>query len=88
MVITVLTCLPQKVSISDGFGSRGSGNGQLNRPSSITIDSHNMVYVAEWYNHCISVFTTDGVFKQHIGHQGSGEGEFKYPHGINCRHVG
>ena len=38
------------------FGSYGSGDGQLDCPSSITIDSHNMVYVAEYGNdfsiHC------------------------------------
>ena len=75
------------VFTSDGehlrrFGSIGSIVGQLDWPSSITIDTHNMVYVAEWGNHRISVFTTDGVFVRHIGHRGSGEGEFNSPCGV------
>ena len=47
-----------------------------------------MVYVAEGGNHRISVFTTDGVFIRHIGHQGSGEGEFNNPYGITVDMLG
>ena len=91
-VYYVANCWNNSIDVftSDGkylrqFGSRGV---HLNRPSSITIDTHNMVYVAEWSNHRISAFTTDGVFIRHIGHQGSGEGEFKYPHGITVDMLG
>ena len=47
-----------------------------------------MVYVAEYGNHCISVFTIDGAFIQHIGHRGSGEGEFNTPLGITVDTLG
>ena len=64
------------------FGKKGSGNGDLNCPTSISIDSENVVYVAEEENHCISVFTCEGKFLTSFGSKGSGPGQFRYPCGI------
>ena len=38
------------------FGKKGKGEGELNEPVSIAIDSYNVVYVGEWKNNRISVF--------------------------------
>ena len=56
-----------QVFSSDGqylrqFGRKGKGERELDRPTSIAIDSHNVVYVTEWRNNRISIFTSDGEF--------------------------
>lgn len=43
------------------FGSSGSGDGQFNMPKSIAIDS-NFLYVSDFYNNRIQVFTKTGVY--------------------------
>ena len=43
------------------FGKKGEGNGELDSPSGITV-YNDRVYVADRYNHCISVFQCDGQF--------------------------
>jgi len=60
------------------FGSRGSGNGQLNSPCSVKI--HNdKVYVADCYNHRISVYQKDtGEFCNFIG-----EGKLDAPYDLS-----
>ena len=63
------------------FGSYGSAPGQLNHPSSLTINN-NLIYVSEEVEDCLSIFDEEGTFLHCFGKKGSGEGEFKGPHGI------
>ena len=44
------------------FGKKGSGDGELNFPSSVSVGSDNIVYVTEYYNHRVSMFTSEGQF--------------------------
>ena len=64
------------------FGKNGSGNGELNTPTSIGIDSDNVVYVTEAGNNRVSVFTCEGKFLTSFGSYGSGPGQFSGPRGI------
>ena len=64
------------------FGSNGSGDGQLDYPSSIAIDKQDIIYITESKNHRVSVFKTDGTFLTTFGSRGSKSGQFTYPHGI------
>ena len=60
------------------FGSRGSGDGQLNSPCSVLVHSDN-VYVADCYNHRISVFQKNsGEFSHFIG-----EGHLDAPYDLS-----
>ena len=43
------------------IGSGGSGIGQLDEPSSVTIGPNNLLYVTDYWNKRISVFTLDGL---------------------------
>ena len=54
----------------------------FNWPSSITIDSDNLMYVTELKNHRVSVFTCEGKFLTSFGSWGSGPGQFDRPCGI------
>jgi len=61
------------------FGSRGSDLGGLNYPAGITI-SNDEVFVADYCNHRISVFTLEGEALRTIGHGvGDSLGELDYP---------
>ena len=60
------------------FGSRGSGEGQLNSPCSVVVHD-DKVYVADCYNHRISVFQkNDGEFSYFIG-----EGHLDAPYDLS-----
>ena len=60
------------------FGTEGSAPGELDRPSSITVNN-DLVYVSEYGNHCVSVFDSKGEFLYCFGKQGKAEEEFNYP---------
>ena len=64
------------------FGSKGSGQGELNFPSAIAIDNDDVVYVTEQANHRVSIFKTDGTFLTSFGTRGNGPGQFDCPNGI------
>lgn len=64
------------------WGSRGSGNGELNYPRGITVDSNGDVYVVDSFNHRIQKFSNDGNYITKWGSRGSGDYQFNYPHFI------
>ena len=63
------------------FGSRGTEPGQLEYPCGIAIRGEE-VYVAEYGNHRISVFTKRGNFERVIGSEGKAPGQFYQPRGL------
>jgi DNA-binding beta-propeller fold protein YncE len=63
------------------FG-HGKGNGKLNSPTGIAIDSDNVAYVTEYRNFSVLVFTCEGKFLMLIGTEGSGPGQFYHPYRI------
>ena len=64
------------------FGKEGSGVGELNFPSGVSIDSDNIVYVTELYNDRVSMFTSEGKFLRSFGTKGEGPEQFYNPRGI------
>ena len=59
------------------------GNETLSNPHDITIHQPSGdIYVADYSNHRIAVFSKEGDFQKPIGCQGSGNGQFKYPTGV------
>ena len=62
------------------FGRHGKG--ELFWPYGVAIDSSNRVYVSEWGNLRISIFTLEGEFVTSFGSKGSGLGQFRYPSGL------
>ena len=60
------------------WGSEGSGDGQFSRPSGITVDSSDNVYVVDSDNHRIQKFTNEGEFIRMWGSEGSGDGQFYF----------
>jgi len=72
------------------FGTEGSGEGKLNKPSDIAIAPYTIttkgstgsVFITDTFNHRIQSFTFEGDFLDSFGSKGSGEGQFNEPKGI------
>ncbi|MDD5731577.1 MAG: hypothetical protein PHU42_01680 [Patescibacteria group bacterium] len=73
----------EKFDINGNFllkwGSKGTGDGQFNKPWGITVDSQNNIYVSESGGNRIQKFTSDGAFVAKWGCSGSGNGCFSLP---------
>ena len=64
-------------------GKFGNGDGELNWPTSVSVDSiDNVVHVTEYYNNRVSVFTCEGEFLMSFGKQGFLQGRFNKLEGI------
>ena len=65
-----------------------SGEGRLNIPSSVSIDSNDIVYVTELLKHRVSIFTNQGNFIRSFGTKGARLGEFNKPRSIAVHRSG
>jgi len=65
------------------FGSPGSGDGQLSRPSALCVDrARKRLYVADACNHRIAIYNLDGEILGYIGSAGRAPGELRYPYDL------
>ena len=53
-------------SLMTSFGGFGTGDGQLNTPRSSVMSDKGHIYVADYQNYRVSMFTSDGLFVKHI----------------------
>jgi DNA-binding beta-propeller fold protein YncE len=67
------------------FGSKGSGDGQLQYPRALGLDDRQgHVYVSDHLNHRVCVFdVASGGFVRSFGHKGSGDGQLDHPFGLS-----
>jgi hypothetical protein len=70
------------------FGLNGAGNGQFNSPKGIAINGSGFVYIADFGNNRIQVFTKNGVYVRQWGSAGAGNGQFNGPCGIAINSTG
>lgn len=68
--------LSEELTIGEGEGSEGE---VLNRPLYLDVDSDGNIYVMDWGDVDIKVFTPEGKFARTIGRKGQGPGEFETP---------
>lgn len=64
------------------IGKPGIKDGELNRPSHVTVDSAGNLYVTEAMNFRVQKFSLDGSFLQRIGQAGNVLGTFARPKGV------
>ena len=65
-----------------GTGTQGSGNGQLINPRGIALDKNGRVFVSEFGNARVSVFSADGTFSHHIRGDSSNNSTLSNPWGL------
>ena len=64
------------------FGRRGSGPGEFNFPTHISVDGQRRIYVTDSLNCRVQVFDADGHFLRAFGSAGDGPGSFSRPKGV------
>jgi DNA-binding beta-propeller fold protein YncE len=64
------------------FARRPGGEGQLDSPRGIAIDSAGNIFVADTSNGRIEKYSPSGVFGTSIGTRGKGHGQFGEPNGL------
>jgi tripartite motif-containing protein 71 len=64
------------------IGSPGSGNGQLDDPKGVAVDTKGNLYVVDSGNNRIQEFDSNGIFLKTWGSFGTGAGQFNGPLGI------
>jgi len=64
------------------WGSYGTGNGLLDDPCDVAVDSSGNVYVVDSNNHRVQKFTSGGTYVTQWGNYGAANGQFAYPYGV------
>ena len=64
------------------FGKDGNSKGHFGGVGGVACDSTGKVYVADYGNHLVQVFTAEGKFLRMFGRRGEGHGEVNCPNGI------
>jgi len=64
------------------FGGSGTAEGELNFPTSISVNSDGIIFAADSLNFRIQEFTPEGIFRRAFGSLGSGPGHFSRPKGV------
>jgi RHS repeat-associated protein len=75
-------CHQGPLKYASSFGSSGSGEGQLNSPQGMAIDSQGNVWLADTYNHRIDEFNDAGEYRNSLGSYGTGNGQLVQPQDV------
>ena len=67
------------------IGTKGSGQGQFNRPEDLAVDSQGNIYVSEYGNNRVQVLDPNGRYLRQFGDK-SGPGKLNSPEGIQIAH--
>jgi len=62
-----------------GLNIRGSWQGWFNVATGVSIPPSGLIYVSDFYNHRIQIFTRNGNFVSVFGKKGTGKGELNLP---------
>lgn len=60
----------------------GDENYILVRPIDISVDKHKNIYICDFFDHCVKVFTQEGKFLHRIGQEGQGPQDLMKPFSI------
>lgn len=74
--------LPGAFSYAEAFGSSGSGNGQLDHPADVAVDSKGNVWALDKGNNRIEEFSEKGEFVKTVGSSGGTGGKLSAPAGL------
>lgn len=65
-----------------GKPASGTGDGEFDAPSGVAVDGAGRLFVSDWGNHRILVFSQYGEFIGEWGTEGSDDGQFQNPYGL------
>jgi hypothetical protein len=68
-----------QITFQQVIGSAGTGNGEFDGPFGTAISTNGDLYVTDYKNHRVQVFSAAGDFKFAFGTEGTTDGAFKYP---------
>ena len=64
------------------FGEFGESVGKISGSWGVAVNNRNEIAVTEYFNHRVSVFSSDGTHVRSFGREGRNKGEFNWPRGI------
>ena len=64
------------------FGQKGKSVEMLKGPWGVVVNDQGEIAVTDYWNHRVSLFSSDGTHLRSFGRFGKNNGEFKYPSGI------
>ena len=70
------------------FGQKGESVGMLKGPWGVAVNDQDEIAVTEFWNHRVSVFSSDGTHLRSFGRKGLNNGEFQCPEGIASDRLG
>ncbi|MBI4681500.1 MAG: PKD domain-containing protein [Nitrospirae bacterium] len=76
-----LNPFPMPGSVS-GTNVLGAGNGEFSQPNSIDIDNNGNIYVVDYAENSVKVYSSDGSYDHCYGCPANGNGQFAYPSSI------
>jgi DNA-binding beta-propeller fold protein YncE len=68
--------------VPDTTTEAGASPGRFNVATAVEVGPDGRIYVADFFNHRIQVFTAEGQFVTAFGSQGTGDGQFDRPTGL------
>jgi 6-bladed beta-propeller len=74
-------CIDRQGKIKDTYGRRGTGEGEFNFPTHITVDQ-DYLYITDAMNFRVQILDHSGGFVMNLGGMGRGGGNFSKPKGI------
>ena len=80
--VSALASPPHAANFAFSFGATGTGDGQLDLPQGIAIDSSGNLWVVDGFNNRVEKFNSKGEYLSKFGTKGAGEGQFSVPDGI------
>ncbi|MFQ5666214.1 MAG: 6-bladed beta-propeller [Candidatus Binatia bacterium] len=69
-------------TLTGAIGQRGTGPGEFNFPTHVTVDSKGNIYVTDALNFRLQMFHADGSFAGQFGRHGDFSGDFASPKGV------
>ena len=70
------------------FGRKGENTGEFNHPAGIAIDKGRNIFISEWNNHRVQIFSWEGRNLGSFGSQGSLDSQLTYPWGLSLDSTG
>ncbi len=80
--IQVFNISGQNLSLSQSFGSYGTGNSYFRSPTDAAFDSNGNIYVTDLYNHRLVKYNSSGTYQSKYGSWNYSGNPFRYPYGL------